>query len=185
MAENEILDVGNQRRYKRWRQVLCDNTSNPAQVAEALEEGLKDALRKKLRGKSLHLVLKACDLGKDLLQAAVDSLKDRQLAKMVERARAASRSSDPSVVASSMADMMIDSVIDRANKFAFKHLPEGGGVRHASLESAARSRLEACRPQIVAELEASLRNVPIRREPVRRTKASPQDVASMSLVQAK
>lgn len=185
MAENEILDVGNQRRYKRWRKVLCDNASSPAEVAEALEEGLKDALRKKLRGKSLHLVLKACDLGRELMQAAVESLKDRQLAKMVERARAVSHSSDPSIVASSMADMMIDSVIDRANKFAFKHLPDGDGIRHSSLEAAARSRLKACRPQIIAELEASFRNVPIRREPVRRPKVSPQTVASMSLVQAK
>lgn len=184
MAENEILDVGNPRRYKQFRNALCDSSLSDSDVAEALEEDLKDALRKKLRRKPIYLVLQACDVGGNLLRAAVDSLKDRHLAKIVERAHAASRSSDPSVVASAMASMLIDGVIEKAMRFARKQTPNGDGIRYASLESAARNQLEAYRPQIAAELEASLRNVPGRRGPAR-PKKTVQAVASMSLAQAK
>lgn len=184
MAENEILDVGNPRRYKQFRIALSDNRASDYEVAEALEADFKDALRKKLRGKPLDLVLKACDVGGNLLQSAVETLKDRHLAKIVERAYAASRSDNPSDVASTMADILIDGAVERAMRFARKQPSGIDGIRHASLEAIARSQLDACKPQIAAELEASLRNVSSRREPIRPRK-TPQAVASTSLVQPK
>ena len=163
MAENEILDVGNSRHYRRWRKALADANFSPTEVAECLREDFLLVLRKKFRGGPLYLVLKACGQDRKALQEAVANCKDRAMAKYVEQAHAITRSSDPLVVARKIAELMIDGVMGRANRHAFKHTQNADSVRHAALESTASARLEACKSEIVSLLAASLRNEPIRR----------------------
>jgi hypothetical protein len=163
MAENEVLDVGNPRHYQRWRRALADANLSPSEIADCLFEGLSSVLRKKLRGKPLYLVLKACGPDREALQEAVVNFKDRAMAKWVEQAYAITRSNDPLVVAGKIAELLVDRLVDRANRHAFKHDNNADGVRHASLERAASARLETCKPEIVGLLAASLRGEPIRR----------------------
>lgn len=183
MAENEILDVGNPRHYKRWRKALADPNLSPSEVAERLSEDFKLVVRKKLRGKPLNLVLKACGQGGKVSAEALANCKDRAMAKYVEQACAITRSSDPVVVARKTFELMIDGVMGRANRHAFKHDHTADGVRHAALENAASARLEACKSEIVSLLVASLRNEPIRRMPtVRKVRPSAEFSVNTSLI---
>ena len=120
-------------------------------------------LRKKLRGEPLYLVLKACGSDRKALQEVVVNFKERALAKLVEQAHAITGSNDPLVVARKMAELQIDSLVGQATRYAFKHDHNADGVRHAALERAALARLEACKPEIISPLIASLRGDPIPR----------------------
>ena len=159
MAENEVLDVGNPRRYQRWRQALADGLSH-ADTVECLYEDFVTILRNKLRGKPLYLVLKACGRERNALQEAVANFKDRAMAKLVEQAHHITRSSDARVVAPKIAELLIDRLVNRASLYALRHVNADNAH---SLEHAASARLEACKPQIVDVLTASLRDEPIRR----------------------
>ena len=173
MAENEVLDVGNHRRYRRWRQALADASVEPASVAGCLTEEFLTILRNRLRRKPLYLVFKACEQDRNVLQEAIINFKDRHMAKLVEKACAITRSRIPLVVASTIAELLVDGLVDRANRYAFKHDHNASGDRHAALEHAASARLEACKPQIVGVLAASLRG-----EPIRRVRGAPKERVS-------
>lgn len=164
MAENEILDAGNPRRYRNWHRALADVGLSEAQVAECLEADFLLVLRRKLRRNPLYLVLKACQSNPKALQDVVENFKDRALAKLVERAHAIARSNDPQVVAHALADLLVDGLICRANRYAFRHAHNSGANRHAALEQAASFKLEACKPEIVNLLRSSLVGEPIKRK---------------------
>jgi len=164
MAENEVLDVGNHRRYRRWRQALAD-----ASVAGCLTEEFLTILRNRLRRKPLYLVLKACEQDRKVLQEAIVNFKDRHMAKLVEKACAITRSKIPLIVASKIAELLVDGLVDQANRYAFKHDHDTNGGRHSALEQVTSARLEACKPEIVGLLAASLRG-----EPIRRVRGAPQ-----------
>ncbi len=182
MAENEVLDVGNRRRYKRWRQALADANASPASVADCLSDEFQTILRNRLRRKPLYLIFRACGQDRQVLQEAVVSFKDRQMAKLVEKAYAITRSNIPLVVAGKIAELLVDSLVDRANSYAFKHDHNANADRHAALEQAASARLDACKPQIVSLLAASLRNEPIgRMRGVPKAPNSAQTLTSLSL----
>lgn len=182
MAENEVLDVGSPRRYRRWRQALADCGISAPAVAECLCDELLITVRKKLRGKPLYLVLKACGPDRSVLQEAVSTFKDRAMAKLVEQAHRITRSNDPLLVAQKIAELLVDGLLGRANRYAFKYHPNSDGVRHAALEHAASARLEACKPEIVGLLAASLRNEPIRRvRGAPKARVSAESLTSLSL----
>lgn len=182
MAENEVLDVGNRRRYRRWRQALADANVSPAGVADCLSEEFLSILRSRLRRKPLYLIFKACGRDRNVLQEAVTTFKDRDMAKLVEKAYAITRSSTPLVVADKIAELLVDGLVGRANRYAFKHDHNTDGGRHAAVEHAAFARLEACKPQIVSLLAASLRGEPIRRvRSAPKARISAQALNSLSL----
>lgn len=183
MAENEILDVGNLRHYRRWHKALADPNLSPAEVAECLSEDFLAVFRKKLRGKPLYLILKASAHDRKTLLEAIVNSTERAMAKFVEQACTITRSSDPLVVAHKIAELMIDGAMDRANRFAFQHAHNADSIRHAALERAASARLEACKVEIVGLLTASLRNEPIRRMPrVAKARPTAEVLVSTSLL---
>ena len=162
MAENEVLDVGSRRQYRRWRKALADPNLTPSEVAEILGEDFSVALRSKLRRGPLYLVLKACGTNREALQKAVEKLKDRAMAKLVEQAFTMTASRDPVVVATQMANLLVDGLLDRANCYALKHDHNADAARYAALEAEASIRLEAAKPQIISALVTSLRNEPVK-----------------------
>lgn len=182
MAENEVLDVGNRRHFRRWRKALADADLSPSEVAECLFEDFSVVLRNKLRGEPLYLVLKACGPDREALREVVVNFKDRAMAKLVERAHAITRSNDPLVVAGKITELLIDRLVGRASRYAIKHNDNFDVARHAALERAASARLEACKSQIVGLLAASLRNEPIRRvRSARKVQPSVESLLSHSL----
>ena len=163
MAENEVLDVGNRRHYRRWRAALADTKLSATEVAECLSQVLILRLRSALRGPPLLLILKACDQDRETLQAAIASCKDRTLAKFVENAYAITKSNDVYAIAKKIADLIVDGVIDRSSLYAGRHDHHANSVSHEALERESSARLEACKPEIVSLLLASLNGRPIKR----------------------
>jgi len=188
MAENELLDVGSRRRYKRWREALGDPNLSPAAVADCLPEEFVAILRNALRRKPLYLILKACSQDRSVLREAVNNFKDRDMAKLVERAHTIARSTDPSVVARKLAELLVDKFVDRANRYALKHDHNTNAARHAALANETSARLTACLPEISGLLDASLRGDPIRRArniPKQKIPAKTLNAMSLSSLSAK
>lgn len=183
MAENEILDVGNRRHYRRWREALADSNLSPSEVAETLATEFLTRVGNALRGNPMHAVLKACGSDRQVLQDAITDLKSGALGKLVERAYRITQSTNPLIVSQKIAELLIDGLLDKANRYAFRQGITDSG-RHAALEQAA-SGLEACKPEIVRLLAASLQGEPIRRPrrppTVRPTAAS---IVSLSLLRS-
>ena len=185
MAENEVLDVGNRHHYRRWREALADPNLSPSEVSEPLIMEFLLRLGNKLRRKPLYAVLKACGSDRQALQDAVANLKYGAMAKCVERAHRITQSTNPLIVGQKIAELLIDGLVDKANKYALR---QGtiDGVRHAALEHAASARLEACKPEIVSLLAASLRGDPIRRpRSTPRVQPSAASITSLSLLRSR
>jgi hypothetical protein len=163
MAENEVLDVGSRRRYKVWKRLLADSSVPPEAVADCLADEFAKILQGKLRRNPLYLVLRACRDQPDALSAVVSNFKDRALARLVHKAYLITRSSEPRVVAQKIAELLIDSLIDRSNRYALRQDKDVFAPRRAALDSASAVKLQVCRPQIVEYLVASLTNAPIPR----------------------
>ena len=179
MAENEILDVGNRRHYRRWREALVDSNLTPSEVSEPLVWEFLLRLGNSLRRKPLYAVLRACGSNRQALQDAIADLKYGAMAKCVERAHLITQSTNALIVSQKTAELLIDGLIDKANRYAVR---QGitDGVRCAELEHAAAARLEASKPEIVRILVASLQNEPIR-QPRGAPKVRPSSASIVSL----
>lgn len=183
MAENEVLDVGSPRRYRRWRHILSDSNAVPSDSADCLYKEFSAVLKKELRRQPLHAVLTACGRDRAALMEVVATFKNRSLARMVENAYRIARSSDPTAVARKLAELLIDRVISRSNRYVLRqNQPE---TRRAALETAAIARFESCKAEVIGWLVASLRNQPIQRT-LRVPKVQPTAtiLASSSLIQS-
>ncbi|OFW03751.1 MAG: hypothetical protein A3G20_04725 [Acidobacteria bacterium RIFCSPLOWO2_12_FULL_59_11] len=170
MAENEVLDVGSRWRYRRWREALGDANLSPAAVADCLPEEFVAILRNALRRKPLYLILKACSQDRGVLREAINNFKDRDMAKLVERAHTIARSTDPSVVARKLAELLVDKFVDRANRYALRHDHNTKGLKTLFTE------LNGVSPRILhSTLTTSLRGgkaIRMRQqEPTQRTRA--------------
>jgi hypothetical protein len=179
MAENEILDVGDSRLYRKWKASLANPELSALEVANCLSEDLMGRLRSQLRGKPLYDLLNACGGDREKLRQAVTSLKNGALAKLVETAYAITRSHDVHVVASQIADLLIDGLADKANLYVGKKSLAIGVGRQAEIERESTSRLETSRPEIIGLLVASLTGQPIKR--TRRARPTPRSVVETSL----
>lgn len=185
MAENEILDVGSPRRYRRWRQALADAGVNPSETADCLSGEFQNILRNKLRRNPLYVVLNACKSDRTALKEVVATFKDRPLAKLVEQACAITRSTDPPVVAQKMTDLLVDRLLDRATCYSLKQNGSGYSTRFAALERATAEKLEACKAHVVSWLTASLNDQPIPRVPrISKEKPSAESLLSKSLLRS-
>lgn len=158
MAENEVLDVGYGKQYRRWRHALADASLSPAEIAQKLSQDFASILRSKLRGEPFYLVLKACGQDRVALQEAVGAFKNRTMAKLVEQAFKITKSTDPSMVATKMADLLIARLRDKANCYALQHRHNADATRHAAIEVETAASLEKIKPRIVEALTASLSN---------------------------
>jgi hypothetical protein len=157
MAENEILDVGNRSNYRRWRAAFADPDLAPSDVANCLRDEFLLLVRRKLRGASLYVVLKACGESREALREAIGQFKDAALARCVADAHALIRSNDPNAIARQVAALLVDKLLDRSSLYALEHEHGRDQVRHEVLERETVMRLEACKPEIVNLLSASLR----------------------------
>ncbi|MEP7097633.1 MAG: hypothetical protein ABI748_08220 [Dokdonella sp.] len=177
MAENEVLDVGNRRHYRQWREALADPNLSGSEVAEPLVAEFPIRLGGNLRRAPLPAVLKACGSDRQALQDAVANLKYGAMAKCVERAYRITKSTNPLIVGQKISELLIDGLIDKANRYAVRQ-SNTDRDRFAELEHGAAARLEACKPEIVRILVASLQN-----EPIRRTRSAPEvQLSAASLV---
>jgi|CXWL01.1.fsa_nt_gi hypothetical protein len=163
MAENEILDVGNPRRYRHWRNAIADPSLSPEEASEPLVSEFLKILQGKLRKKPIYQVLKACGRDSTALREAIENLRDRALAKVVQQAYGLTRSRDPSKVAPVVAELLIGGLVDKSNKFLLRHDHNLNRGRQGALERAALLRIDNARTEIVGWLNAALRNEPIRR----------------------
>jgi|GEM_PF-4649822 len=182
MAENEILDVGSPRRYRKWRSALCDLDSSPETIAGFLEEEFVLVTRKCLQGTPLYLILQACGNDRDAMQRAVESCKNRDLARYAEQAYRSTGSRDINVLANHIASALTDSLQDRARIYVMNS-ENLGRERYREVEAATETRLNTCKGKIVRMLVASLRNEKLPRRPVLSQRAqSPCAVAGQSLL---
>lgn len=184
MAENEVLDVGNRRHYRRWREALADPNLSPSDVSELFAQESLLRLRNNLRRKPLYAVLKACGSDRHALREAIANLKDRALAKFVERAYRITQSTNPLIVGIKIAELLIDTLVGRANRYALRQ-GNVDGVRHAALDHATSARLEACKSEIARLLASSLRGEPIGRpHTTRKLQPSAASITSLSLMRS-
>lgn len=185
MAENEILDLGSPRRYRKWRAALCNPTLSPEQKAELLQNEFVSLTRKSLQGTSLYLILQACGKDRAALQAVIDSCKNRELARLAEQAFSLTQSRNVYVLADNIASMLIDRVHDNARLHALKRIEGLDDQQLVALESATSSSLRKCKAEVVAQLMASLSNVklPKLQQPrPRRPRQSARAVSEVSLL---
>jgi hypothetical protein len=167
MAENEILDFGG-RRWQRSRAALALANLGPTAIAECIADDLNQGLNLQLRkafkgGKTLHDILRATEGNSAAARAAVQSFQDRSLAQLVQNATKVAGSTDPFVVASCAAELLLATVRDRMLVNAGKHDTFQDHAQRQALGKAVEAELEARRSGIVATIAASLTGQPAMR----------------------
>jgi hypothetical protein len=167
MAENEIIDLGHPRRWRRTRRALSNADCSLEEVvvaARADVEGVCKGLPKALKqGPPLALLLQSAMGSPIQMQAVIAQFTEKGLATLVRDAMALARSRDPAKVAAAAASHLIDSLIGQIEMRA------GRESRFRSLK--ARQDLivgvsAAFRPYeapLKEMLESSLRNGPVHR----------------------
>ena len=99
MAENEMLDVGSNKRYRRWKAALTNVDLAPHDVASILREDFLSLLGRTLRKRPISVVLAACKGDRAILQDVFESFKESSLARLVAQASSICRSTVPEAVA--------------------------------------------------------------------------------------
>ena len=90
MAENEVLDVGNRRYFKRWRAALADANCSALATAELLSQDFEQVLRSELQRKPFYLVLRACGSSRVCANSRADSMINRSSSESIDSKRKAS-----------------------------------------------------------------------------------------------
>ena len=169
MAENELLDVGNLRRWRLTRAALADPLRSFDDVAscaasefDKVQRQIASSLRK---GDVFLLLMKAAKGSRTEQQAIVASLKERQLANTVLQAIKLSGTDDPSAVAATTARSCVQRVIEqillRSGRQTSYRTPEA----KAALADSLKAHFAASERNLRATLEASLRGERIKRIP--------------------
>ena len=183
MAENEILDVGSPRRYRKWRSALGNSALSPEQAADCLREEFVALTRKSLQGTPLYLILQACDQGRAAAQAAIDSCKNHDLASLANSVIRTATSKNIYELADKIASRLYDRIQGRVRLYALKQGLDAQQL--ATQESATASALRSCRAEIVTQLMASLgaAKLPKLQQPrVRRERTSARTLSETSLL---
>lgn len=182
MAENEILDIGSSRRYKRWKEALTDAGLSAADIAATLPEDLMSMLRSKLRKKPLLLILQACRQDRNALQDAIADFNEVSLARYVQSAFEITKTVDPNVIAKKMTDLIVDGLINRSEIQISREKFGLNAARRADIQSETIAKLEQCKPELIKLLGSSLNGESPRQARARpRNRPSTQSVVSMSL----
>jgi hypothetical protein len=156
MAENEILDIGNPQRYRRFKVALGNSNLLASDIASMLREDLMSMLKTKLSKNTLYLILQACKQDVAALKDAILAFKEPAITKFVENAIAITKSVDPNVIARKVADLLINRLFDQANVHIAKDKYGLDIVRRREVQNETESNLEACRPEVVDLLGRSL-----------------------------
>ncbi len=156
MAENEILDIGSSRRYRRFKAALADAGLSPADVAGTFGEEVLAQLRRQLCNEFLYPILKASKKDPAALRDAFSAFKEKDLARQVLNACAITQSSDVNVVAAKAGDLLIGKLIDQFQLHIAKDKYGLDAARCAELHREIVKNLEGLRAQFVVELSHSL-----------------------------
>jgi len=182
MAENEILDVGNSKRYRRWKAALTNGELASDEVASILSKELQTLLKRSLRKQPLSIVLKACDGDKSTLPDAIESFTEKSLARRVAQAARMCNSTDPFKVGTVVADLVANELIDRANLHIGKDRYGLDSTKQAEIRRETIAKLEQSKPELTRVLCASLSgHSDIRWNTESRRRQSAVEVASLSL----
>lgn len=182
MAENEILDIGSPRRYRRFKAALTDAGLSPADVAETFSEEMLTLLRRQLSKNSLYTILKASEQDPVALSDAIDAFSEKTLALQVLNACAITKSTDVNVIAAKAGDLLIDKLIDQCQLHIAKDKYGLDAARCADLNREIVANLEGCRDQVVVALNNSLRGgKPKILRASRQSRPSANALVSMSL----
>lgn len=183
MAENEILDVGSPRRYRKWRSALGNAALSGEQVADCLREEFVALTRKSLQGTPLYRILQACDQGPAAIQAAIDICKNRNLANIAKGAIRTTPSQNLDETAEKIFVRLCAELQDKVRLFAVK---QGLDDKPRTAQEAATAvALQACKAEVVSQLKASLgaAKLPkLQQPPTRREPRSARALSDMSLL---
>lgn len=183
MAENEILDLGNPRRYRAFRKALKNPDFSPEQIAGCLPDEFVSNIRKNLQGMPLYSILKACGKDRAALNAVIANCKNGDLARWAEKAYKLTGSMNPAIVAGSLADLLIDKLKSQTKVHALKHAHTRESNWHRALHAATDAKLDSCKSEIVKLVTASLENSKLPRQPRQASrKQSARSLANSSLL---
>ncbi len=166
MAENELLDVANARRWAETRNDLRAGAA-PAVVAQHAVEELNRSLRNTLalawrKGQSLESLLHADCLGHTAGREAVSCFNDHTLARMVVNAGKLPGCEDRAKLVSSVASLIIDKVRDQIIRHSIETLRYQVLGEREALSNALASQLDFARPQIATAIDQSLRGLRVK-----------------------
>lgn len=160
MAENEILDIARSRHWRKTRSLLI-NAASAHEIAICLAEELDIGFRKALgglrKGETLLIFLKAFKDDPMGLRAAVDSFKDKELARIARLAISSVGTDDSEKLAATIASCISDRVRDQTMLFALQSERYCEGYERAALDAAITEKLEESHSKLSKLLEASLR----------------------------
>lgn len=189
MAENELLDLGNRKRWRQtWAAVADPNSSlNDLLTCAASDfdrdvRDLADVLRK---GDPLLILLRQCEGSYVEQQAVIANHKEKKLLRTVLRARKEAGSDVPAEIASIAARILVNAIVDQISLQRSKHEQfRSQETRHA-LRAALLGKFSSSQRAIETALEASLANQPVKRfkssRIVRTPKLDAKAVAMMPL----
>ena len=180
MAENEILDL-DASRWKRSREAFADPDWSLTAVSSCIRTDLTHSVQLQLshafrEGQTLHTVLKAAGENTAALRSAVEHFRGQNLARIVRNAIHIAGRDDPARVAQCAADFLIDACIHRSMGFSGRYARFQARSQRDALRTTLRTELDACRQNLAAVLEASLRGHAVRR-PQRATRRPAQATA--------
>lgn len=189
MAENELLNLGHKTRWQRTRRALENADCPHADLLAALTadiEGVCSGLPKALKkGPSLAALLRL-SLGSSVqVQAVLAEFKEKNLGRLINDARALTKSNEPSAVAACAASLLTDRLVDQLDKRAGRHDHFRDRESRAELVADATRIFRSYEGELKRILDCSLRDTPItpfrrRLPPVRRQ--SPKQLVTFSVV---
>ena len=179
VAENELLDVANARRWIETRNDLRAGAA-AAVVAEHAAEELNRSVRNTLalawrKGQTtLESLLRADCLGHTARREAVSCFNDHTLPRMVISARKLPGCDDRATLVRNLASLIIDRVRDQIVRHAIETTRYQALGEREALSRVLTSQLDLVRPGISTAIDQSLRGLRVKSVLPRASKASKQ-----------
>ena len=189
MAENELLDLGNRKRWRLTLSVVADPNSSLKELltcaASDFDRDVRDLADVLRKGDPLLILLRQCAGSYVEQQAVIATHKEKKLLRTVLRARKEAGSDVPVEIARIAARILINAIVDEISLQRSKHEQfRSQETRHA-LRAALLIEFSSSQRAIETALEASLANQPVKRfkssRIVRTPKLDAKAVAMMPL----
>lgn len=160
MAENEILDVANGRRWIAVRRLLSAPVSEVDAVLSEFEKRYESAVLRAVRGAPLEEILRAAADSQAALRFAISQCKHKEMARLARDAISVARSTDPNRVAAELVSLMRDRLCEKVHLFAVSNSVYNEGMG-SLLEQRLRERLSLSSPNLVQQITSALRGGPV------------------------
>lgn len=187
MAENELLDLGNR---KRWRLTLAAVANPNSTLGDLLTcaasdfdrdvRDLADVLRK---GDPLLILLRQCEGSYVEQQAVIANYKEKKLLRTVLRARKEAGSDVPAEIARIAARILINAIVDQIALQRSKHEQFRSREARQEIREALLREFSSSQRAIETALEASLTDHPVKRFKSNRIVRTPKmDAKAVSMM---